>query len=105
MLYDEISKHYGVFKVRQAAIGFSFSSSPIQALLGTCKYCCDNTRNISKIRCASYYSRDGNSHNFHFFRDFTNRLRQAICRTNRKHFRDVFRQQALDGMQSDRQFD
>ncbi len=38
-----------------------------------------------------------NFHNFHFFLDFTNRPPQAICSTNRKHFRDAFLQQALVG--------
>ncbi|MFZ4524909.1 MAG: Fic family protein [Chlorobium sp.] len=38
-----------------------------------------------------------NFHNFHFFRDFTNSPPQAICRTNRKHFRDPFLQPSLNG--------
>ena len=38
-----------------------------------------------------------NFHSFHFFRNFTNSPPQAICRTNRKHFRDVFQQPSRDG--------
>jgi hypothetical protein len=38
-----------------------------------------------------------NFHNFHFFLDFTNRPPQAICSTNRKHFRDAFLQPSLNG--------